>query len=209
MPRPRLVSNEHILEIARACFLEHGHQVSTAFIAERVGLSQSALFKRFGSKEQLFLQAMTPPKRPPWVDLLDAGPDARPLYTQLVEVTIAIDHFLEFLVPLLATLHAARITPHCLVDRDQPPPEIGRRALVRWLKRAIAAERLAADFDAEAFSYAYVGGLSLRRFLHQIADTPLPEPIEDYAPRHVRQLGIARVEAEASIEGVDPQRGDH
>lgn len=199
MPRPRLVSNEHILEVARACFIQHGHQISTAFIAEQVGLSQSALFKRFGSKENLFLKAMHPPAIPPWVALLEAGPDARPLCVQMVEITVAIDGYFEALLPMMSTLHAARINPHCLISRAQPAPEVGRLAIASWLKRAQAAGRLSPDFDVEVFSYAYMGGLALRRFIHKIAERPLPEPIEGFAERHVRQL----------LVGIDPQeRGD-
>ncbi len=53
MGRPRTVSDEVILEAARSVFLEHGPSASTQAIADRLSLSQAALFKRFGTKHVL------------------------------------------------------------------------------------------------------------------------------------------------------------
>ena len=58
MVRPRLFSDAEILQVARRCFLEHGPAVSTTVIASEVGLSQAALFKRFGTKQNLMLLAL-------------------------------------------------------------------------------------------------------------------------------------------------------
>ena len=45
--RPRQFSDDELLQTARRCFLEHGPGVSTGLIAEELGVSQAALFKRF------------------------------------------------------------------------------------------------------------------------------------------------------------------
>lgn len=68
MPRPKTISDEQILEVARQCFRNHGHGISTREIAKEVGISQSVLFQRFGGKETMFLRAMMP--SPPDVDAL-------------------------------------------------------------------------------------------------------------------------------------------
>ena len=54
--RPRQFTDEDILTATQACILELGPSVSTTVIAGRVGMSQAALFKRFGTKEKLFLE---------------------------------------------------------------------------------------------------------------------------------------------------------
>ncbi len=50
-----------MLAAARAVFLKHGASGSTREIAERAGISEAALFKRFSTKAQLFMAAMVPP----------------------------------------------------------------------------------------------------------------------------------------------------
>lgn len=58
MPRPRLIEDEQLLRVAREAFLEQGFSVTTATIAARAGVSEGTLFKRFHSKEDLFIAAI-------------------------------------------------------------------------------------------------------------------------------------------------------
>ena len=95
MARPRQVSDVQILEAARACFLEHGASVSTTVIAKRLGVSQAALFKRFGTKEDLLVAALRP--GPEMVrellDWLAEGPDERPIPEQLLDLGVRVRSF--------------------------------------------------------------------------------------------------------------------
>jgi AcrR family transcriptional regulator len=59
MARPVTISDEQILEAARAVFTEKGPRATTAEIAERAGVSEGTLFKRFGNKAGLHKAAMT------------------------------------------------------------------------------------------------------------------------------------------------------
>jgi AcrR family transcriptional regulator len=61
MGRPKTISTEDMLAVARAVFLEQGVFGSTKEIARRAGVSEAALFKRFSTKAQLFMAAMAPP----------------------------------------------------------------------------------------------------------------------------------------------------
>jgi AcrR family transcriptional regulator len=61
MGRPQIISNEEMLAAAREVFLKHGPTGSTREIAEKAGISEAALFKRFSTKAQLFMAAMAPP----------------------------------------------------------------------------------------------------------------------------------------------------
>src|SRR4051794_1924976 len=104
MGRPRQVLDEEILEAARACFIEHGASVSTETIAARLGVSGPALLKRFGSKKELLKAAFSVGERPPWLPLVETGPDGRGLPEQLLEVAVAIDAFFRKMVPAFAVL---------------------------------------------------------------------------------------------------------
>jgi AcrR family transcriptional regulator len=61
MGRPQLISDENLLAIAREVFRKHGVFGSTKEIAQRAGVSEAAIFKRFSTKAQLFMAAMVPP----------------------------------------------------------------------------------------------------------------------------------------------------
>ncbi|MFZ5892945.1 MAG: TetR/AcrR family transcriptional regulator [Myxococcota bacterium] len=56
--RPPVISDDDILEVARAVFLERGIQATTDEVAERAGVSEGTVFRRFKSKDALFRAAM-------------------------------------------------------------------------------------------------------------------------------------------------------
>jgi AcrR family transcriptional regulator len=58
MARPTTISDERILEAARAVFLEHGVAATTAEVARRAGVAEGSIFKRFATKPELFKAAM-------------------------------------------------------------------------------------------------------------------------------------------------------
>jgi AcrR family transcriptional regulator len=56
--RPPSISDDAILDAARAVFMEEGVGATTARIAERAGISESVLFHRYKTKEALFMAMM-------------------------------------------------------------------------------------------------------------------------------------------------------
>jgi AcrR family transcriptional regulator len=67
MARPITISDDQILDAARAMFTEKGPLATTAEIAERAGVSEGILFKRFGNKAGLHKAAMTPDIAGAWI----------------------------------------------------------------------------------------------------------------------------------------------
>ena len=61
MGRPKRIEDEELLRLARAVFVLDGAHGSTREIAQRAGISEAALFKRYPTKAELFLAAMMPP----------------------------------------------------------------------------------------------------------------------------------------------------
>ena len=57
--RPPSITDEAILDAARAVFVEEGVGATTAKIAERAGISESVLFHRYKTKEALFISHLS------------------------------------------------------------------------------------------------------------------------------------------------------
>ena len=122
MARPKQVTDEKLLKVALKCFLVYGHEVSTQIIADQVGLSQPALFKRFGTKEEMFLRAVAPPEDLPILDWLDASPTSEPFRPQLVELLKKVGETLSWVLPRVQLLRAARIPREIVMSRYKVPP---------------------------------------------------------------------------------------
>ncbi|NOY26221.1 MAG: helix-turn-helix transcriptional regulator [Oligoflexia bacterium] len=120
MVRPRKFTDQDILHAARAVFLEHGPAASTTLIADAVGMSQAALFKRFGTKDRLLLLSLVPSGSIAFIERLQAGPDDRPIPDQLVAVALEASRFFDTMMPCLMTLRAAGLNPGIL-----SPPRCG------------------------------------------------------------------------------------
>ncbi len=163
MGRPKAVSDEQIITAARRCFLERGAAVPASEIALDLGVSHTTLFNRFGSKEGLLVAALEPPRDVPWVEALEAGPDARPVRDQLVEHARVISAFYEEMETGLSLLRAAGVQHGkggCTAgpNGEQSAAERGYNALVQWLDRAQRQESLAIC-DSRTLASAILGAL--------------------------------------------------
>lgn len=185
MARPRQISDEDILAVARDCFLEHGPGVSTTVVAEKLGVSQAALFKRFGTKVELMVASLRPPERPPWVAVVEGGPDERPIPEQLLNISQGIVGFSGELLPCFSVLRASGVDlDRLLTSYDLPPPVLGQRALRAWLERAAKKGRIRKT-DAGNTALAWMGGLHILPFMSHIAQAEFPL---DETEVYLRQL---------------------
>ncbi|MCB9666244.1 MAG: TetR/AcrR family transcriptional regulator [Alphaproteobacteria bacterium] len=178
MSRPRQVSDEEILEAARACFLDDPN-ASTVTIAQRIGLSQAALFKRFGTKLGLMLAAMGMKDGPPWIELAKQGPDDRPIPEQLLELGLAIDGFFGWMIPRVAAMKAVGIGFRQMFGNARvPPPVRGYEALRDWFARGVTAGRIRPG-DPSGLAISFLGMFQGRAFWrHATAgypDAPFPD----------------------------------
>ncbi len=183
MARPRQVLDEEILEVARACFIEHGASVSTEAIAARLGVSGPALLKRFGSKRELLKAAFsvgtTPPWAQQWLQKVEAGPDEREIPVQILELSLAIDGFFRKMVPAFAVLREAGLTPEELrgSGKDSPPVR-SHKMMAGWFRRAQEQGRLRAG-DCDVMASLFLSGLQHRYFLAHVSGLHIPTEEED------------------------------
>jgi AcrR family transcriptional regulator len=165
MGRPKEVTDEQIVAVARRCFLDRGAGISATEIASELGITHTTIFNRFGSKEALMIAALGPPEKVPWVAALDAGPDDRPIREQLLEHCRVMAEYFQHLQAGLAVLQAVGITPGKIFRsrKGDPPPVQAFRALTAWLQRAQHQRRLA-RCDAETLTITIFGALQNRGF---------------------------------------------
>ena len=100
MARPPRISNQQILDAARAVFLARGlTRASTVDIARRAGVSEGSIFNRFATKDNLFRAAMDDAQPPAFaLDRYVGQGDPR---KNLVRITVESVHFLSNLLPKL------------------------------------------------------------------------------------------------------------
>lgn len=163
MARPRRISDAQIQDAARATFLEHGPSAPVALVAEKLGVSQAALFHRVGSKERLLREALCP-GAPAAAAVLARGPDrARSVRDQLVPILDELLAFHRAIVPGLVVLRSSGMAMEDALGEGTPPPVILRRLLSAWLtacevqSAAMIAEALLGALEARCFN-AHLGG---------------------------------------------------
>jgi AcrR family transcriptional regulator len=90
MPRPATYTDEQMLDAALEAFVELGFAATTTEIARRAGVSEGTLFKRFHSKEELFLAAMRPRGQTQWLEGLAGRVGQGELRAHLTEIGLNI-----------------------------------------------------------------------------------------------------------------------
>jgi AcrR family transcriptional regulator len=116
--RTKTIDDDEILRRAHGVFREGGHTASTRDVARAAGISQAVLYQRFGSKENLFLRAMTPD--PPDIETLLGPYPPRSARADLKRIGERVADYLAQLVPTIL---------HVLAH-----PDIGHHRLAKWHK---------------------------------------------------------------------------
>lgn len=144
MGRRKIIEDEQLLAKARAIFVRDGISVGSRRIAEEIGISSSVLFQRFGSKEELFFAAMTPPI-PDMTVLLTPHDAADPPEARLDSIAAGLLTYFRQLAPVLTALstHPAFHYP-TFAERH---PAASLETLIGDLMTALADQHRNGDID--------------------------------------------------------------
>ena len=200
MARPQTISDQQIIESARACYLEHGPNASTDLIAGQLNVSPQALLKRFGTKNDLMIAALRPPAIAPWVPLAEAGPkfgkDADAVTDQLTLLLEQVAVYFDDLARRMAVLRWSHVDLTALfAGYSEPPPLVSIRTLAGWLERAAAAKLIrTTDFRATA--------MMLLSALH--GPTMLTDILGRHPTGHTRKEYV-QILADTTIRGLLPK----
>ena len=183
MSRPATISTQNILDAAREVFFARGFRhACTAAIAERAGVSEGSVFKRFATKEELFRAAMDLP-RPPVDSILDTV-GTGDIRDRLIAVALDGIRFIQQLLPKLMMHWSNRGPAEDLLVAKAPTEVL--HTLTRYFKAEMALGRLR-EGDPQVVARIFMGALWNFCFLQTVAgDRPMTE--ETYARRLVEQL---------------------
>lgn len=195
MARPKKISDEDLLEIARECFFEKGPQISTREIAERAGLSQPALFKRFKTKEDLFLAALASKaifsKVIDLIAWITTHPQKGPFQPQLEELLTRLSNLLVEILPRLIAMHSQRSTlsPEKLFSlMKKPPPVKILEAIANFIARAQRNGQVPAELDSATLAMNLLGSIQGRIFFTRILSYTDTQADNDYIKETVRNF---------------------
>jgi AcrR family transcriptional regulator len=101
--RPKVISDEALLSIAREVFLERGIRATTAEVAERAGIAEGTVFLRFKSKDALFRAAVCvdPGALPEFVEAFAGSAGKGDLRHNLIEFTKRLLEFKRIALPVI------------------------------------------------------------------------------------------------------------
>ncbi len=200
MARPVTIRESDLLEAARQVFLEKGTQATTAQVAHRAGVSEGTLFKRFGTKADLFRAAMSLGERmePPTFSRIEELVGQGDVEANLVLLGLDLVAFFQRLLPLTMMQWsnprlAGRLPEH--LDVPEPPPIAAQHRLSRYLDEEVRAGRASIENTA-AFARAFLGALNAYVFFemlsrhHGVAGAGATSSLaaEEYVRAHVRAL---------------------
>jgi AcrR family transcriptional regulator len=179
MGRPRLIADEAILAAAREVFLAQGAAATTQAVALRAGLSQAAIFKRFPTKQELFLAAMAGGKeRQDVIDRFQQRAKSHGIRRALVGLGDGLLPLFRQKLPLLLLSWSNRAEfgfPKAMSGGSYPPTRAVRE-VVAFLEGEMRARRLR-KHDPWLVTRAFVGSLQhyvLMELLSKGADLPIP-----------------------------------
>jgi AcrR family transcriptional regulator len=184
MARPVTIKDETIVAAAREVFLERGIRATTAEVAQRAGVSEGSVFKRFKTKTKLFRVAMGESVvSHPFLDDLPARVGRGDIEESLFELGMEIVGFFRELIPrmMMAWSNPGPNGLPAAISGPNPPPVVAVKQLAGFFEAEMRAGRVRRH-DPEMLARTFIGALHHFAFfelLHQ-TDGELPMPAETY-----------------------------
>jgi AcrR family transcriptional regulator len=184
MARPTTISDERILEAARAVFLEQGVAATTAEVAKRAGVAEGSIFKRFATKADLFKAAMAIDfDDPEFIRTLVGARDEDAPAETLYQVGLQAVGFFRRMMPLImmsfGTGKKVGLPEHILAPGS--PPLRALKAIAAYVERQIRAGRMR-KHEPEIVARMLLGSIQSYVFFEILlrAQQKMPLPVEEY-----------------------------
>jgi AcrR family transcriptional regulator len=183
MARPQVIRDEDIIHAARRVFLERGFRATSAEVAERAGVSEGSIFKRFKTKFDLFRAAMIEMEEPAFLAELAERLRRGNMREQLVQLGMDLVEHFRVVTPLSLM---AWSTPGddglpCMASEPNPPPLRLLRAISGYFEGAMRSGQLRRH-DPEVAARTFLGSVHNYVVFELLFNTheELPLPAETY-----------------------------
>ncbi|MFM2062771.1 MAG: hypothetical protein RLZZ507_2441 [Cyanobacteriota bacterium] len=179
MARIPKITNEQILDAAREIFLQQGFGASTLEIAQKAGISEASIFKRFSTKEELFFASMGIADKSPLLKELDTLVGKGNLKQNLIHLCLQILELNRQIVPRLMMLRSRGNALPEMTNRPDSRPIRDLKTFTNFLAREIEQGRLRPS-DPQTTAMILLGSLMNYVFLEQMhptGDIPADESI--------------------------------
>ncbi len=207
MARPKSIDDEEILEAAREVFFEEGIQATTAEIARRAGISEGTIYRRYSTKNDLFVAAMDIPSPPEWVSTLEAIEAEDDLREGLYRVSLEIIEFFEEIIPKVNMVMSNLADEQMFGRGDGAPPLRALKTVMQFIERERERGRIG-RCDPELVARMYLGSLFHFAFAQVSGmNEILPMPRQTYARGVVKYLLDGLHPAEPTEGAVDVPPG--
>jgi AcrR family transcriptional regulator len=159
--RPAIISDNQLLDVARAVFLERGLDATTADVAERARVSTSLIFYRYKTKEALFTAVLEREMQLPpiWEALHERAGKGR-VADVLFDTGAAFLDSMSTAMPLCTMAFSSNqlsTKMHDYVKRN-PARQRMMKLLGGYLRREVELRRLNGH-EPEVIANAFIGGL--------------------------------------------------
>jgi AcrR family transcriptional regulator len=201
MGRPAIIDDEKVLDAAREVFLAKGVNATTSEVAKRAGISQASIFKRFKSKQRLFLSALHAERvRQDWIGVFERRTAEVGVREALVELGLRAISFAGQILPLVLVSwsNRAEFGPPPGFEKGPYSPFSGVERMVAVLGREMKAGRLR-KHEPWLVARAVIGAVQSYALMSVVLKRPLGPPLEPEA--YVR--GVVDV----VWDGIGPRRG--
>ena len=200
----RPVDNETLLKHAREVFLEHGSRARTKDVAQRAGVSEALLFKRFGSREALFTASMAADFRhqdADWIADLEASAGVGNVTEHLERCGVAAIAYFERMMPVVMMTWTG-LPEEAMASHASPDaaPFEARRRVEAWFERERQLGRIR-RCDPEIVARIYLGSL----YNHASWEATLGP----YDPRPLGRAAFVRGLVHVLWQGLAPAEEPH
>lgn len=186
MARPRKITTEQILKAAQAVFLEKGFGASTHEVADKAGISEGSIFKRFPTKEDLFVAAMGMSKVSSLLSFIETTSGQGELPENLKTIGLEMINFFQELLPRMMMMRSKGLPlPAMIMKLDQAPPVRVRKVLTDFFAKEMALGKMHCS-NPQTVAMMFMGSLMEYVLLTQLS-APLPDT-EDYVESVVEVL---------------------
>lgn len=145
MARPTKITDEQILAAAREIFIQEGYSAPTAKVARKAGVSEGTLFKRFGTKEELFFAALEIDTNPRWHRTAEALGDDWRGREGLVDLFVEILQFLLERLPRMMAIMGSGVHPkpsQLFKGMESDPKDRDLKVLAKLIDKQVKEKRM-------------------------------------------------------------------